>query len=50
MKEITNKPIPKQYENQYQQMFKEGEALFIVVGDLNGCKIVSTKFIGNTFV
>ena len=35
MKEITNKPIPKQYENQYQQMFKEGEALFIVVGDLN---------------
>ena len=35
MKFITNKPIPKQYESSLNQILKNDEALFIVVGDLN---------------
>ena len=34
MKVITNKPIPKQFENSFNQLTKN-DALFIVVGDLN---------------
>ena len=35
LKVITNKPIPKQYEDSFNQLFKNDEPLFIVVGDLN---------------
>ena len=35
MKLTTNKPIPKQYEESFNQHLKDDEALFIVVGDLN---------------
>ena len=35
MKVTTNKPIPKQYEESFNQLFKNDEALFVVVGDLN---------------
>ena len=35
MKETSNKPVPRCYEEKYREAFKEGEALFIVVGDLN---------------
>ena len=35
LKVITNKPIPKQYEESFNQLFKNDEPLFIVVGDLN---------------
>ncbi len=35
MKITTNKPIPKQYEESFNSIFKNEETLFIVVGDLN---------------
>ena len=35
VKLTTNKPIPKQYEESFNQHLKDDEALFIVVGDLN---------------
>ena len=35
MKLTTNKHIPKQYEESFNQHLKDDEALFIVVGDLN---------------
>ena len=35
MKVIANKPIPKQFENSFNQLIRNDDALFIVVGDLN---------------
>ncbi len=35
LKVITNKSIPKQFEDSFNHLFKNDEPLFIVVGDLN---------------
>ena len=46
MKETSNKPVPRCYEEKYREAFKEGEALFIVVGDLNlKCKYADSMLV-----
>ena len=35
MKEITNKPVPRQYEERFEEVTRGEEVLFIVVGDLD---------------
>ena len=35
MKEITNKPVPRQYEERFEELTRGEEVLFIVVGDLD---------------
>ena len=35
MKLITNKPIPQQYEAEFNSLVKDEKVLFVVVGDLN---------------